>query len=114
MIKCILEETFFLHCPAILILDQRMSKRISALKRLGQPVPLSTATRSLSREASVNDARELLSQRNQATFDARQLLSRQSSNAEMQEDPGKMVVITGLKDMKLKGGRVMSDDRSID
>ena len=76
------------------------NKRVSALQRLGQGSPLNNA--------AVSDARELLSQRNKTTFDARQLLSRQSSAG------GKMVVVTGLKDMSLKDGRVSWTDRSFE
>lgn len=80
------------------------NNRISALKRLSTPSSINERNnRSLigSKNSSINDARQILANKTKTPFDARQLLSRQSSTNN--ED---MVVITGLKDMKMKDGRV--------
>jgi hypothetical protein len=106
------------------------NNRISALKRLSKPVTINNANRrqlSGPTNPSVNDARQLLANRNKSAFDARQLLSRQSSKTLDTAAPtnvivrknlvrmggeadnnnnGKMVVVTGLKDMKIQDGRV--------
>ena len=103
--------------------------RVSALKRLSKPVSMASAVRSQATPTTTNnsiqDARQLLGSRAQASFDARQLLSRQSSNptasastqvmvrknagSSMQTTTStseKMVVVTGLRNMKLKDGKV--------
>jgi hypothetical protein len=85
------------------------NNRISALKRLGKPYPIKDLNhRPLmgSETSSVNDARQILVNRNKTSFDARQLLSRQSSKTDDVNNSGKMVVVTGLKDLKMKDGRV--------
>ena len=102
--------------------------RVSALKRLSKPVSMAGAVRSQSTPTtnnSIQDARQLLGSRAQTSFDARQLLSRQSSNLAasastqvmVRKNIGslmetttsaseKMVVVTGLRNMKLKDGKV--------
>jgi hypothetical protein len=83
------------------------NNRISALKRLGNPYSLNNLNRGPlieSKTSSINDARQILLNRNKTSFDARQLLTRQSSKTD--DNNEKMVVITGLKDMKMKAGRV--------
>ncbi len=103
------------------------NNRISALKRLGQASSINSMNHRRmigSKGSSVNDARQLLVNRNKSSFDARQLLNRQASktfdtvpkniiirknlvqNEEETNNNGKMVVVTGLKDMKVKDGRV--------
>ncbi|CAF3822612.1 unnamed protein product [Rotaria sordida] len=106
------------------------NNRISALKRLSSkssPINNNINRRQLigTKNSLVQDARELLINRNQSSsssFDARQLLSRQSSKTltntivrknllqnkqEIDNNNGKMVVVTGLKDMKMKDGRLI-------
>ncbi|CAF3370867.1 unnamed protein product [Rotaria socialis] len=101
------------------------SNRISALKRLSKPSSLNNMNRGQSigsKNSSVQDARDLLQSRNKVSFDARQLLSRQSSKIltktiirnnllsnkkDIGSNDGKMVVITGLEDMKMKDGRLI-------
>ncbi|CAF2009100.1 unnamed protein product [Rotaria magnacalcarata] len=101
------------------------NNRISALKRLSKPSPLNNMNRGQSigsKNSSVQDARDLLQSRNKAAFDARQLLSRQSSKTltktivrnnllsnkeDIGSSDGKLVVITGLEDMKMKDGRLI-------
>ncbi|CAF4001029.1 unnamed protein product, partial [Rotaria sp. Silwood2] len=101
------------------------NNRISALKRLSKPSPINNINRRQltgTKSSSVQDARELLTNRNKSSFDARQLLSRQSSNTstniivrknllqnkdKIDNNNGKMVVVTGLKDMKIRDGRVI-------
>jgi hypothetical protein len=97
------------------------NNRISALKRLSKPSPINDPNRrSLigSKNASIKDARQILLNRNKTSFDARQLLSRQSSKTldtgstnlivrkNLLQNNEEMVVVTGLKDMKMKDGRV--------
>lgn len=85
------------------------NKRLSVLKRLGTSNP-TNARRSL--PTTVTDARELLTRRNQSTFDARQLLNRPTSNGaavilrKSLPTDEKLVVITGIKDTKMKDGKV--------
>jgi RNA recognition motif-containing protein len=84
------------------------NNRISALKRLGNPYSLNNLNRGPlieSKTSSINDARQILLNRNKTSFDARQLLTRQSSKTD--DNNEKMVVITGLKDMKMKAGRLI-------
>ena len=84
------------------------NNRISALKRLSKPPPINNLNRRPligSRISSVKDARQILINRNKTKFDARQLLNRQSSKTD-DNNNGKMVVVTGIKDMKIKDGRV--------
>ncbi len=88
------------------------NNRISALKRLGKSASTNTTNlRPLmgTKTPSIKDARQLLVNRKNSSFDARQLLSRQSSTAD-ETDTGKMVVVTGLKDMKIKDGRVNEEE----
>jgi hypothetical protein len=82
------------------------TNRVSALKRLSKPVPINKNNHSsnihhrLSAPTTapiITDARELLTSRNKPIFDARQLLSRQSSNIRKdieptEEDEEKMIV----------------------
>lgn len=104
------------------------NNRVSALKRLSKPSPINNKNRQQltgSNNASIQDARELLANRNKLAFDARQLLSRQSSKTidrvstnvilrknlaqgteDLGNNDGKMVVVTGIKNMKMKDGRV--------
>ncbi|CAF1128784.1 unnamed protein product [Rotaria sp. Silwood1] len=102
------------------------NNRISALKRLSKPSPINNGNRRQligTKNSSAPDARELLTNRKKSSFDARQLLSRQSSNTstntivrknllqnkeEIGNNNGKMVVVTGLKDMQMKDGRLIS------
>lgn len=62
------------------------NNRLSALRRSNNPYSLNN-------------------NRNATSFDARQLLTRQGSQT---KDNGNTVVVTGLKDMKLKDGRLVS------
>jgi hypothetical protein len=58
------------------------TNRISALKRLSKPTPMNNSIHqriSAPITPIVTDARQLLTNRNKPVFDARQLLSRQSS-----------------------------------
>lgn len=84
------------------------NNRSSALKRLSNPYSTTKIDRRPAvvgtNTSTVNDARQILLNRNQTSFDARQLLSRQTSKNDANDD--KMVVVTGLKDMKMKDGRV--------
>jgi hypothetical protein len=109
------------------------NNRISALKRLGSSSSainnINRRQLSGSKNPSVNDARELLANRNKTSFDARQLLSRQSSktlntvpkniivrknllqnNEQIDDNNEKMVVVTGLKNMQMRDGRVSKKD----
>jgi hypothetical protein len=104
------------------------NNRVSALKRLGNSSSINNPNRRQfigTKNSSVNDARELLVNRNKTSFDARQLLSRQTSdvvpknitvrknllqNKEQTDNNGKMVVVTGLKDMKIRDGKVNKKD----
>ena len=79
------------------------NNRTSALNRLSKPYSVNN----LNRSSSVNDARQLLANRNKASFDARQLLSRKATSVD--DSDGNMVVVTGLKDMKMKDGRVNTE-----
>lgn len=84
------------------------NNRPSALKRLSAPYSTTKIDRRPTvglKPSSINDARQILVNRNQTSFDARQLLSRQASKTSADDD-GQMVVVTGLKDMKMKDGRV--------
>lgn len=86
------------------------NNRPSALKRLSTPYSTTKIDRRPivgSKTSSINDARQILLNRNQTSFDARQLLSRQASKSDA--DEGQMVVVTGLKDMKMRDGRVRSN-----
>ena len=103
--------------------------RTSALKRLGTSSSMNNPNRYQlirSTSSSISDARELLNKRNKTSFDARQLLTRPSlktfdtgpratsaqqnlflqNKEQMSDQMGKFVVVTGLKDMKMKDGRV--------
>ena len=83
------------------------NNRPSALNRLSAPYSTTKIDRRPivgSKASPVIDARQILVNRNQTSFDARQLLSRQASKSDA--DDGQMVVVTGLKDMKMKDGRV--------
>jgi hypothetical protein len=85
------------------------NNRVSALKRLGNPYSVNNLNRrplTGLKTSSISDARQILVNRNKTSFDARQLLTRQSSKTDDNNNNGKMVVITGLKDMKIKDGRV--------
>lgn len=112
------------------------NNRTSALKRLGHPSSINNTNRRQmigSKNSSVKDARQLLINRNKPSFDARQLLNRQSSKTfdtgptsvivrknflpskeETDYNNDKMFVVTGLKDMKLKNGRVNNKKSKID
>lgn len=100
------------------------NNRISALKRLSATSQAHNINRGQlvgSKHSSIQDARDLLTTRDKPSFDARHLLSRQSAkplantivrknvlaNTEEMGNAGKMVVVTGLKDMKMKDGRVI-------
>jgi hypothetical protein len=86
------------------------NNRVSALKRLGNPYSVNNLNRrplTGLKTSSISDARQILVNRNKTSFDARQLLTRQSSKTD-DNNNGKMVVITGLKDMKIKDGRLIS------
>lgn len=83
------------------------NNRSSALKRLSNPYSTTKIDRRPvvgGNSSSISDARQILVNRNQTSFDARQLLSRQTSKNDDNDD--KMIVITGLKDVKMKDGRV--------
>jgi hypothetical protein len=83
--------------------------RGSAVKRPGNPYSVNNLNRRPlpGSKTTINDARQILANRNKTSFDARQLLTRQSSKTEDNNNNNeKMVVITGLKDMKMKDGRV--------
>ena len=102
--------------------------RISALKRLSKSSSTNNTNRRQlveSKSSSLRDARELSIHRNQSSFDARQLLTRQSSktfqtmptditvrrnlvqNKEFDNNNnGKVIVVTGLKDMRMQDGQV--------
>jgi len=97
------------------------NNRTSALKRLNKPYQINNSNRRLlsgSKNSSIKDARQILVNRNKTAFDARQLLSRQSSKTvntisknvilrnNFEQNNEDMVVVTGLKDMKMKDGRV--------
>jgi hypothetical protein len=98
------------------------NNRISALQRISKPYQINNSNRGLlsgSKNSSIKDARQILVNRNKTSFDARQLLSRQSSKTvnttisknvilrnNLQQNNEDMVVVTGLKDVKMKDGRV--------
>jgi len=97
------------------------NNRTSALKRLNKPFSINDPNRRLligSKNSSTNDARQILVNPNQTSFDARQLLNRQSSRAintvskniilrnNLTRNNEDMVIVTGVKNMKMKDGRV--------
>ncbi|CAF0801580.1 unnamed protein product [Adineta steineri] len=102
------------------------NNRISALKRLGKSSSINNINHRQTiglNNSSVKDARELLINRTiSSTFDSRQMFNRQSSQTfntmptniivrnteDINNNNEKMVVVTGLKDMKMKDGRVAS------
>ena len=97
------------------------NNRISALQRLGKPYSINNPKHRLSggsNNSSINDARQILANRNKTSFDARQLLSRPSSKTldltskniilrkNLPQNNEDMVVVTGINDMKMKDGQV--------
>ncbi|CAF3736967.1 unnamed protein product [Adineta steineri] len=101
------------------------NNRISALKRLGKSSSINNINHRQTiglNNSSVKDARELLINRTiSSTFDSRQMFNRQSSQTfntmptniivrnteDINNNNEKMVVVTGLKDMKMKDGRLI-------
>jgi len=66
-------------------------------------MPKVTGNSRLNTARHLNNPYSLNNNRNQSSFDARKVLTRQESQT---KDSGNVVVVTGLRDMKLKDGRV--------
>lgn len=101
------------------------NQRISALKRLGSSTNANNV-RSSSGGSEIRDARQLLTRKGSTALDARQLIVRQRAATastsdvairnqslprtgaanKMTDRNGKLVVVTGLKDLKMQDGKV--------
>lgn len=104
------------------------NQRISALKRLGSSTNVNNA-RSSSGGSEIRDARQLLTRKGSTALDARQLIVRQRAATastsdvairnqslprtgaanKMTDRNGKLVVVTGLKDLKMQDGKLVTN-----